>query len=122
MGRNNGMRFVHLYTGPDGKSHFRDVEVEMKDAGNMEQISEPMKATGIYFRVTGPNYHHDWANAPCRQLVITIEGEIEVTASDGTKRREGPGDISLADDTTGQGHITRVVSNKPRKSIHVTLE
>ncbi len=33
----------------------------------------------------------------------------EVTASDGEKRRFGPGSIVLLDDTTGKGHQTRAV-------------
>lgn len=116
------MKYTQLYAGADGLSHFKDVEVEMKNRAGLEHISETMKATGIYFRVSGPNYQHDFVNAPCRQLVITLDGEVEITASDGTKRRFGPGDISLAADTTGRGHMARVVSKKPRISIHVTLD
>ena len=119
---NERMKFTQLYAGPDGVSHFKEVEVEMKDRADLEQISETMKATGVYFRVTEPNHHHDFVNAPCRQLVITLDGEVEITASDGTKRRFGPGDISLAADTTGRGHMAHVVSKKPRISIHVTLD
>ena len=32
---------------------------------------------------------------------------------DGTTRRFGPGDARLVEDTTGQGHTTRVVSDEP---------
>jgi uncharacterized cupin superfamily protein len=121
-GRNDEMKFVHLCTGADGESHFRDVEVEMKGAGNRGQRSELMKATGIFFSVTGADYDLDWHNAPRRQFVITLEGEVEITASDGMKRRFGPGDIMLADDMTGRGHISRAVNNRPRKAIFVTLD
>jgi uncharacterized cupin superfamily protein len=116
------MRYVHLYTGADGESHFRDVEVKIKETGSRGQRSEPMKATGIFFSTTGADYNLDWHNAPRQQFVITLEGQVEITASDGTKRRFGPGDIMLADDTTGRGHISRAVNNKPRKAIFVTLE
>ena len=54
--------------------------------------------------------------------MISLEGQVEITASDGTKRLFGPGDIMLADDTTGRGHISRAVNNKPRKAIFVTLD
>jgi hypothetical protein len=43
-----------------------------------------------------------------------------VECGDGTKRRFGPGDIMLADDTTGQGHITREI-DAPRKSLFIPL-
>jgi uncharacterized cupin superfamily protein len=80
-----------------------------------------MKATGIFFSTTGADYDLDWHNAPRRQFVITLEGQVDIMASDGTKRRFGPGDIMFADDTTGRGHISRAVNNKPRKAIFVTL-
>jgi hypothetical protein len=116
------MKFVHLYVGSDGESHFADVEISMKGAGSRGQRSELMKATGISFGVTGADYDLDWHNAPHRQFVITIEGEVEITVSDGAKRRFGPGDILLADDTTGRGHISCALNNTPRKAIFVTLD
>jgi hypothetical protein len=36
-------------------------------------------------------------------------------------RRFGPGDVLLAEDTTGRGHITRVVGTQPRLYATVPL-
>ncbi|MBI2830920.1 MAG: hypothetical protein HYX79_01520 [Chloroflexi bacterium] len=116
------MKYVHLYTGPDGKSHFKDNEIELKDFAKGRKKSETIKATGISFNVTDAEYNYDWHNAPRRQFIITVEGEFEILASDGTSRRIRTGDIVLADDKTGQGHISRTVGDKLRKSIIVTLE
>ena len=116
------MKFTRLYTGPDGESHFEDVEVPLEDTGGVDRRSEVMKATGIFFRETGGDYYIDWHNAPRRQFVITLEGEVEVVIGDGTKRRFGPGDILLVEDTTGRGHISRAVNNQPRTTIFVTLD
>jgi uncharacterized cupin superfamily protein len=116
------LKFVHLYTGTDGLSHFKDVEVVMKNAGKRGQASEPMKATGIFFSMSGADFNLGYHNAPRRQFVITIEGNVEITASDGAKRFFGPGDIMLADDTTGSGHITRTVNNIPQKAVFVTID
>jgi hypothetical protein len=44
-----------------------------------------------------------------------LSGETEIEIGDGTKRRFGPGDILLADDTSGQGHISRDVGAQPRR-------
>ena len=41
---------------------------------------------------------------------------------DGTKRRMGPGSILLAEDTTGQGHISRNVGGEPRTCLFVHLD
>ncbi|HEY91073.1 MAG TPA: hypothetical protein G4O07_04485 [Dehalococcoidia bacterium] len=47
---------------------------------------------------------------------------MEIETGDGTVRRFGPGDIMLAEDITGRGHISRAVNHRPRKSIFITLD
>jgi len=54
--------------------------------------------------------------------VVNLEGEVEIEVGDGTKRILRSGDILLAEDTTGQGHISRAVAGKPRKSLFITLD
>jgi quercetin dioxygenase-like cupin family protein len=78
-------------------------------------------ATGITFRVAPPGYVLAWHCAPRRQYTITLSGEAEIEVGDGTVRRIGPGDVVLAEDLTGQGHITRVVGHQPRLSVVVPL-
>ncbi len=68
-----------------------------------------------------PGHFTNFHTAPQRQYVITLEGQIEVGLGDGAKRLFGPGDLILAEDTTGQGHTTRVVGEKPRISVWVPL-
>ena len=48
-----------------------------------------------------------------RQYVIILSGQLEIGLGAGTKRRFGPGDARLVEDTTGQGHTTQVVSDEP---------
>ncbi len=117
------MKVTRLYTGRDGESHFQDVDIPLgpgDDPG--ELLSERLKASGIIFRETTGGYDLAFHNAPRRQYVITLAGEAEITVGDGTKRIFRPGDILLAEDTTGHGHITRAVNNQPRKSIYVALD
>jgi hypothetical protein len=116
------MKVVRVYTGPDNKSHFEDVEVPLKDGGKAGLMSALMKATGVVFRETDGNYNFDFHNAPRRQYVVNLEGEVEIEVGDGTKRLLRSGDILLAEDTTGQGHISRAVNSKPRKSLFITLD
>lgn len=116
------MKVVRVYTGPDNKSHFEDVEVPLKDGGKAGFMSELMKATGVVFRETDGNYNFDFHNAPRRQYVVNLEGEVEIEVGDGSKRLLRSGDILLAEDTTGQGHISRAVNGKPRKSLFITLD
>jgi len=116
------MKVTRLYTGPDGESHFEDVDIILRDTGGLDVRSELMKATGILFRKTGAEYDEDWHNAPRRQFVITLEGQVEIVIGDGTRRIFSRGDVVLAEDTTGRGHISRAVNNQPRTSIFVTLD
>lgn len=116
------MRITRLYSGTDGKSHFEDLDVPLGPNKAGEQQSELIKTTGLVLRETSGEFDLDWHNAPRRQFVITLAGEGEITVGDGTSRRFGPGDIMLAEDTTGQGHITRAVHQQPRLSIFVTLD
>jgi len=59
---------------------------------------------------------------PDRQFVITLEGCVDITVGRNTTRRFGPGDVLLAEDTTGRGHISRAVNNLPHRHLFVVLE
>jgi quercetin dioxygenase-like cupin family protein len=113
---------VRIYTGTDGKSHFEDVRVPLEDQGKVGFLSKVEKATGIVFRETAGDYNYDFHTAPRRQYVVNLQGEVEIEIGDGTKRVLRSGDILLAEDTTGQGHISRSVAGKPRKSLFITLD
>jgi hypothetical protein len=116
------LKYAHIYAGKDGNSHFEDVEIPLKEEEGDQYKSVLMKATGIIFRVTGTGYDLDWHPVSRKQFVITLEGEGDVVASDGTTRRFGPGDIMLADDMGSKGHLSKAVGGKPRRSIFVTLD
>jgi hypothetical protein len=53
--------------------------------------------------------------------VITLSGESEVELDGGRKIRLGPGNILLAEDTTGQGHISRAVGTGDRISLFIPI-
>ncbi len=117
------MKILRIYTGDDGESHFEDIEVPLIDHGaGIGAISELEGATGVIFRETGGDYNFGFHNAPRRQYVINLDASVEIEIGDGTKRVVGPGDILLAEDTTGRGHISRSADGKPRRSIFVTLD
>ena len=115
------MRVVRLYTGPDNKSHFDDIQIPLKDAGKVGFISELHKATGVVFRETTGDYNYEFHTAPRRQYVVNLEGEVEIEVGDGTRRILRTGDILLAEDTTGQGHISRAIGAGDRISLFIPL-
>jgi hypothetical protein len=116
------MKVTRLYTGTDGESHFEDIDIPLSDTDITDRRSETIKATGITFRETSGEYDVDWHTAANRQFMINLDGQVEIIIGDGTKRRIGPGEILLAEDTTGRGHISRAIENQPRKSIFVILD
>lgn len=116
------MKVTRIYTGDDNESHFEDIEIPLFDKGDIGQLSIRMNATGVIFRETPADYHFGWHNAPARQYVVMLSGGVEIEIADGTKRIFQAGDILLAEDTTGHGHISRAVDNKPRKSLFILLD
>ncbi len=50
-------------------------------------------------------------NAPQPYICIVLSGEGEVTASDGTTVRLGPGGLIYCDDVSGKGHVTRSITD-----------
>ncbi len=116
------MKYTRLYSGDDGESHFEDLEMSLEQAGEFSRVSGLQNATGVLFRETTGDYFIDWHNAPRRQYVIALDGQVEIEVGGGTRRRFGPGDVFLAEDTTGRGHISRAVDGRPRRSIFVPLE
>jgi hypothetical protein len=116
------MKITRIYTGKDNQSHFENLEIPLKDLGKGSFMSELTKASGIVFRETDGSYDYDFHNAPRRQYVVNLEGEVEIELGDGSKRIFGSGDIFLAEDTTGQGHKSRAVRGRSRKSLFISLD
>jgi len=116
-------KIIRMYTGTDGKSHFQDVNIILRDEGNPDVLlTELIKATGLIFIQLGGHLDNEWRKAPRRQFFIPVRGEIEIELGDGTKLRFGPGDILLAEDTAGQGHLIRVVGEKTMEAMLITLD
>ena len=114
------MRIVRLYTGSDQKSHFEDIEIKF---GGDQQIlnADARPATSAVFRCVLPGSVLERHPAPRRQFVVTLSGSWEIEASAGMVRTFKAGDVMLADDTTGEGHISRVLGNEPHVFVTVPL-
>jgi quercetin dioxygenase-like cupin family protein len=84
-------------------------------------LSATVPVKTLQFRRTNKDYDLDWHPAPSRQYVVTLSGESEIELDGGRKLRLGPGHILLAEDTTGQGHISRAIGSGDRISIFIPL-
>lgn len=115
-------RLTRVREDAGGVSHFDEIEVPLADRGAIGRLSEPWHARAVVFRANDADYDYDWHPAPRRQLVVLLDGEIEIEVGDGEVRRFRGGDVLLLEDTAGRGHRTRSVDGRPRRSLFVALE
>lgn len=115
-------KITKVYSDENGDSRFDTVDIPLKEAGEIGSLSKLFPAKGAIFREVKPGYDYGLHNAPQRQLVVLLDGEIEIETSLGEKRSFHAGDILLMEDTDGKGHKTRNLKTQRRKSIFIPLE
>ena len=115
------IRLVRLYTGDDGQSHFDLGQVALHPQDAFNPLSGADRAGEIRFEETAAGSSLDWHTAPHRQYVITLSGRLEFETRDGATQVVEPGDVLLAEDTTGGGHRWRLIDDQPWRRAYVTL-
>lgn len=114
------MKIVRLYTGNDDKSHFE--EIDMAFGGEQKILTaDPRPASSAVFRCAPAGTVLERHPAPRRQFVVTLSGQWDIELGDGTVRKFKAGDVMLAEDTTGEGHVSRVVGDAPHIFMTVPL-
>ena len=113
------MKIARLTTDDHDRSRWDEIDIAMTADGT--SADPPLPASAVIFGTIPPGLVTDWHPSPFRGLVITLSGEAEHEASDGTRHRFGPGSIFLAEDTTGQGHRTRSNASQPSHGLIVRL-
>ena len=110
------VQIVRVYTGNDGESHFEDL--------TPDQFAEIANNIGTgeitVSRRPSPSFS-DYHNAPRRQYVVNMSGTAEFEVADGTVKRLIPGDVLVAEDLTGHGHIARSLGDELRISLAIPL-
>jgi quercetin dioxygenase-like cupin family protein len=110
------MAIYRMYTGSDGQTHLEEQTLAAHPI-----LTETRPAVHIQFRELPAGTFVDWHPAPRRQYVIVLAGQLALGFKDGTTQRLNPGDATLAEDTTGSGHTTRVSSTTPAVTAVVPL-
>jgi len=114
-------KITRVYSDENGESRFEDKEIPLNNAGDIGSLSDAVSAKEVIFREVDPSYDYDFHNAPQRQYIILLDGEIEIETSLGEKRTFGAREILLVEDTEGKGHKTRNLTPIRRKSVFITL-
>jgi quercetin dioxygenase-like cupin family protein len=106
------IRCIRLFTGPDGRSHVEPITLATGalQASKAVHVEESPAGSAL-----------DWHVAPCRQYVVTLSGTLEFTTRDGETFVLKPGDVLLAEDTTGTGHRWQLIDDQPWRRMYVEL-
>ena len=106
------MKIVRAYTGDDNETH-----LEILDQSDLDYVERDgtrtaiRPVTGTQFALRKVGYFADFHNAPRRQYVFYLTASVEIGLGDGSTHVMNPGDVLLAEDTTGRGHTSRVVKD-----------
>jgi AraC-like ligand binding domain len=115
------IRCVRIWTGVDNDSLFEEGTIDLPKGQRRDLLSDQAISSSISFRETesgGAFARHD---APIRQFVITLSGTLEFKTAKNETFTIRPGDILLAEDTTGTGHSWRLIDNQPWRRAYVIL-
>lgn len=111
-------QYTRLFTDASGASRFGDHDIEL-NAGFAVPPAEPIHSAQFLvpdatFWIGVPtNWKGGVAHpAPRRAIFVTARGEYEVTTSDGAVRSFPAGSVLVLEDTTGEGHSTRITSSE----------
>jgi quercetin dioxygenase-like cupin family protein len=110
------MQILRIYTGADNQTHFQDVSLDAFTAIATNPGTGPIRLTPRAGEAVA-----DFHNAPRRQYVVMLSGTMEIETGLGEKRVLHPGDVLIAEDVTGKGHITRSVGGDMRVTLAVPL-
>lgn len=115
------IRCVRLWTGEDDQSHVEQGWINLSKGERGDVLSEAVSTVSASFRETTEGGSFDWHEAPVRQFVLTLSGTLEFETRGGDTFTLRPGDVLLAEDTTGGGHRWRLVDSEPWRRVYVIV-
>ena len=115
------IRCVRIWTGPDGHSLFEEGHIALPHGERGDVLSHVLDAASVSFRETRAGGAFAAHRAPRLQLVLTLSGTLEFQTASGATFVIRPGDVLLADDTTGNGHSWRLVDDQPWRRAYVAV-
>ncbi|MGA1797208.1 hypothetical protein VH567_00335 [Sphingomonas sp. 4RDLI-65] len=103
-------RIFHLYTGPDGLTHAAQIPIDTPEGAQTAQfLRRTAERVTIGGLAANAGFGFHVANQPT--LLIPIFGTMIVELHDGTRHELQHGDIAIAEDCSGKGHISRAGAN-----------
>jgi hypothetical protein len=115
------IRCVRIWTGEDGNSHVEEGAIDLQAGARGDLLSGSLAARHASLQETASGGTYAWHTAPARQLVVTLSGTLEFSTRGGQRFVLRPGDILLAEDTTGGGHTWRLLDAEPWRRVYIVL-
>jgi quercetin dioxygenase-like cupin family protein len=115
------IRSVRLWTGDDNNSHFEEGVIAFDHGARGDLLTGKLPVATVSFQETASGGSFAWHDAPVRQLVITLSGTLDFETRGGEHFILHPGDILLAEDTSGGGHKWKLVDQEPWRRVYVVL-
>ena len=100
----DGPRLYRVWSDAKGETHLEEINIATKGRTTIPGIV--MNFSGGVTGPGGPRGGEQLHNTSVRQFAITVFGQIDVEASDGTRAHLRTGDMSFVEDVTGKGHRT----------------
>lgn len=95
------LEVIRITATPDGKSRYEIVSVLGTPASlPVAEVRMGCISQGV----------EDWHTAPRKLFTINVKGDIRADFGDGTSVPIGKGDLVYLEDTTGQGHVTNLLT------------
>ena len=109
------MAQYHLYGDVAGETHLEPLHMPVKEtfAGTVRGLNDIPATTMGMGEFVGRKPDVGVHNAPRRQFLVVLGGELEIVTTLGAEQRLHPGDLLLADDVESKGHISRDVGDGP---------
>ncbi len=99
-----GPRLYRVWSDAKGETHLEEINIATKGRATIPGVV--MNFSGVVTGPSGPRGGEQLHNTSVRQFAVTVFGQIDVEASDGTKAHLRTGDMSFIEDVTGKGHRT----------------
>ena len=101
------IRCVRIWTGEDQNSHVEEGWIDLEPGAHGDLLSGKIAVTSASLQETQP--------------VVTLSGSLDFKTRGEQHFTLAPGDILLAEDTTGGGHTWRLVDDQPWRRLYVVL-
>ena len=110
--------YTRLFTDEQGESCFEDLALKLEQGLPVQgidplPIAPFLSGEGTFWAGGSTTWKGDALHpAPRRFIIVTVQGEYEVTTSKADVRRFPRGSVLLVEDTTGKSHSTKIVGDE----------